>query len=185
MSPLRWAASIVGFPIGGLAAISLFSTTDGPLSAALAGLIAGAVLGTAQWLALRPRISAWWIPATSAGLAVGAAVAAVFTGGGTALGQLALFGAISGAFVGAAQGAVLGAHRVVAWIATLSASWALAWTITTMVIVDEQRGFVVFGLSGAAFATLATGIVLRLMLGARTRVAVPTTATAESVAVNE
>jgi len=167
MSPLRWAASIVGFPIGGLAAITFFSTTDGPIAAAMAGFIAGAVLGTAQWLALRPSVSGWWIPATAGGLASGAAIAVAITGGGTSLGELALFGTISGLVVGAAQGAVLSARRMVAWIATISASWTLAWVISTLVIVDEQRGFALFGLSGAAFATLATGLALRRMLGAR------------------
>ncbi len=169
MSPLRWAATIVGFPLGGLAAIQLASTTAGPVSAALAGLIAGAVLGTAQWLALRPRIAAWWIAATAAGLSVGAAIATLVTGGATDLGSLVAFGAIAGAVVGIAQGTLLGARRLALWAVTVSGSWALAWLITTLVIVDEQRGYVVFGLSGAAVATILTGLVLRLMLGARVR----------------
>lgn len=174
MSPLRWAATIVGFPLGGLAAIQLASTTAGALSAALAGLIAGAVLGLAQWLALRPRITPWWIAATAGGLAIGAGLATLVTGGATDLGSLAVFGAIAGVVVGLAQGALLGARRMAVWAVTVAGSWTLAWLITTLVIVDEQRGYVVFGLSGAAVATILTGVVLRLMLGARVRAVRPT-----------
>jgi hypothetical protein len=167
MSPLRWAISIIGFPLGGLAAIQLGSTTDGPLSAALAGLVAGAILGTAQWLALRPRVGALWIAATSVGLALGSAIGAAITGGADNPTSLALFGAVSGAIVGLAQGIVLGRAHLAIWIATVAGSWTLAWLITQAVIVDEQKGFVLFGLSGAALATIATGLVLRLRLGAR------------------
>lgn len=167
MSFLRWAATIVGFPLGGLAAITVASTASGPLSAAVAGLIAGAILGLGQWLALRPHVSPWWIVASALGLAGGGAVATAVTAGASDLGSLALFGAISGAAVGIAQGIVLGARRLAVWLATVSLSWAAAWVITSLVIVDEQRGYIVFGLSGAALATLATGIVLRLLLGAR------------------
>lgn len=167
MSPLRWAATIVGFPLGGLAAITVASTTAGPAAAAVAGLIAGAILGLGQWLALRPHVSVWWIAATSVGLAVGGAIATAVTSAGSDLGSLALFGAISGAAVGLAQGIVLGVRRLAVWLVTVSASWAAAWLITTLVIVDEQRGYIVFGLSGAALATVVTGLVLRLLLGAR------------------
>jgi hypothetical protein len=167
MSPLRWAATIVGFPLGGLAAITVASTTAGPAAAALAGLIAGAILGLGQWLALRPHVSVWWIAATSVGLAVGGAVATAVTSAGSDLGSLALFGAISGAAVGLAQGIVLGTNRLLVWAPTVSIAWAAAWLITTLVIVDEQRGYIVFGLSGAALATIVTGLVLRLLLGAR------------------
>ena len=47
------------------------------VGAALAGgLIAGAVIGAAQWLALRPLVPWIWIAATSVGMAVGLAVGA-------------------------------------------------------------------------------------------------------------
>jgi len=167
MSPLRWAFSILGYPLGSLAAVQVASTTDGPLLAALAGLIAGAVLGTAQWLALRPAVGWQWILATATGLSVGAGAGAAITLGSDDLGALVIYGAIAGVFVGSAQGLVLGASRVLAWSATVAGSWAVAWMITQAVIVDEQKGFVTFGLSGAAIATIATGIVLRGFLGAR------------------
>lgn len=179
MSPLRWAFSIIGYPLGSLAAIQVASTTSGPWLAALAGLIAGTVLGTAQWLALRPAVSWRWIPASAAGLALGTSLGAAVTGGADDLGSLVLYGAIAGAAMGIAQGLILGARRIVPWAATVSGSWAIAWIITKAVIIDEQKGFVTFGLSGAAIATLATGIVLRLYLGKRDRTLAASAAAAE------
>jgi len=169
MSPLRWAFTIVAFPLGGLAAVQLGSTQGGFLSAALAGLVAGAVLGTAQWLALRPAVSAYWIAATAAGLAVGAGLGATVTAGQTSAGALVVYGLVAGAVTGAAQAALLrrGVAKAALWMLVVAASWAAAWFITAAVIVDEQRGYVTFGLSGAALVTVATGLTLRLMLGAR------------------
>ena len=178
MSPLRWAFSIIGYPLGSLAAVQVASTTDGPALAALAGVIAGSVLGTAQWLALRPAVSWRWIVATAVGLGAGAATGAAVTAGADSVGALVLYGAIAGALTGVAQGLVLGARRVLPWAATVAGSWAIAWVITKAVIVDEQKGFVTFGMSGAVIATLATGFVLRAFLGARSREVVPVEAVA-------
>lgn len=168
MSALRWAFTIVAFPLGGLAAVQVGSTQVGFLSAALSGLVAGAVLGTAQWLALRPAVSAYWIAATAAGLAVGAGLGATVTAQ-TSAGALVVYGLVAGAVTGAAQAALLrrGAAKAALWMLVVAASWAAAWFITAAVIVDEQRGYVTFGLSGAALVTVATGLTLRLMLGAR------------------
>ena len=170
MSPLRWAFTIVAFPLGGLAAVQLGSTQGGFISAALAGLVSGAVLGTAQWLALRPAVSAYWIAAAAAaGLAVGAGLGATVTAGQTSAGALVVHGLVAGAVTGAAQAVLLrrGVAKAALWMLVVAASWAAAWFITAAVIVDEQRGYVTFGLSGAALVTVATGLTLRLMLGAR------------------
>jgi hypothetical protein len=171
MSPLRWIPTIVAFPLGGLLAVQVASTQSGFLFAALAGLIAGAVLGFAQWLALRPAVHPLWIVATSVGVGLGAGLGSLATASSTAAVGLVIFGAIEGAIVGAAQGMLLrrGILKAVGWMLVLSASWAVAWLITAAVIVDEQRGYVTFGLSGAALVTVVTGLVLRLMLGARVR----------------
>jgi hypothetical protein len=161
---LRWIPTIAAFPLGGFLAIQVASTTDGPGWAALAGLIAGAVIGTAQWLALRPRVGALWIPATAAAMAVGLALATLVTGGATTLGALAVLGAIAGAVVGAAQAVVL---RKWTWILTIAVGWSAGWAISSLVIIDEQRGFATFGLSGAALVTVVTGLALRVLLGSR------------------
>jgi hypothetical protein len=168
MSLIRWAVSIVGFPLGGLLAIQVASTTGGPLAAGIAGAIAGAVIGTAQWLALRPRVAAWWIPVTAAAMGVGLAVGTLVTGSATTSIAFAVSGGIAGVLIGAAQGVLLGGiRRPLIWAATTGAAWALGWLITTAVIVDQQRGYAVFGLSGALLVVVATGAVLRVMLGAR------------------
>ncbi len=169
MSLWRWLLTIVGYPLGGLLAITFFSTSDGPLAAGGAGLLAGSVLGAAQWLALRPRARWWWIAVTAGGLGGGAAVAAVVVGTSTAIGSLIAVGAIAGLVLGLAQAAALGVAvwRGALWALTVSATWALAWLISATVIVDESRGFVTFGLSGAAVVTVVGGLVLRMILGPR------------------
>lgn len=169
MSLWRWLLTIVGYPLGGLLAITFFSTTDGPLAAGAAGLLAGAVLGTAQWLALRPRAGWWWIGVTAGGLGAGAALAILVVGTSTSTETLVAFGAVAGLALGLAQAAALrvSAWRGAVWAVTVSGTWALAWLISATVIVDESRGFVTFGLSGAAVVTVVGAFVLRALLGAR------------------
>jgi hypothetical protein len=134
----RWIPTFLAFPAGGLLAMGVVGSLEGPVSAAAGGLLAGAVIGAAQWLALRTPKR--WI-----GLTAGAMVA----------------GLIAGAAVGAAQGTVLGATA--AWTAITSASWSLAWLVTYTVIgVNADQGFYVFGSSGALVATLVTGLALHV-----------------------
>jgi hypothetical protein len=173
MSLFRWLVTIVAFPLGGLLAIQVASTADGPLPAALAGGIAGAVIGLAQWLALRPGVNPLWIPVTAAALAAGLALGVLAIGSATGLGSLALLGAIAGLTVGGAQSLLLraGILRSLLWAAAVGASWTIAWVVTSLVIVDEQRGYATFGLSGALVATVLTGVALRGLLGARAKVA--------------
>ncbi|MBC8162293.1 MAG: hypothetical protein H7Z42_13880, partial [Roseiflexaceae bacterium] len=47
---LRWMVTFLGFPLGGAAAYALVRSVDTPLRGLLGGLIAGAILGLAQWL---------------------------------------------------------------------------------------------------------------------------------------
>ena len=57
MDLLAWAATLLAFPIAGLAARAVAGPVDKFWSAALAGAISGAVIGAAQWLALRVSAS--------------------------------------------------------------------------------------------------------------------------------
>jgi len=43
-------------------------------------------------------------------------------------------------------------------------AWALAWFITSKVIVDPEAQYQIFGSSGALVATLGLGIVLKIAL---------------------
>ena len=49
----RWIPTFLAFPISGWIAIETIGSSDGPLPAALGGLLVGAAVGAAQWLALR------------------------------------------------------------------------------------------------------------------------------------
>lgn len=181
---LRWLPTFLAFPLASLLAVSTVGSVRDVPSALAAGAVVGAVLGTAQWLALRwagfgsrglgPR----WILTTAVATSLGAAAAAAITGAGTSVGQLVTTGAVTGLVVGAAQGVLLaraarraGAVVVMAWALTVGAAWALGWFVTSQVIVDADRGYVTFGSSGAVLATLLTGLVLRALVGPRTAVA--------------
>ena len=54
----RWLPTFLAFPIGGFIAIQTIGSLDDPVAAAAGGLIAGAVIGAGQWLALRSAASA-------------------------------------------------------------------------------------------------------------------------------
>jgi hypothetical protein len=66
----------VGFPIGGLVADLVVDGVDLVGAALAAGFIAGAIIGAAEWFALRKWVSWLWIPATSVGMAAGLAAGA-------------------------------------------------------------------------------------------------------------
>jgi hypothetical protein len=102
-------------------------------------------------------------------VAAGAALAAVVTGSGTEVGDLVLSGLVTGAVVGAVQGPLLGrgARATAGWAAVTSGTWALGWLITSQVIVDAERGFHMFGSSGALVATLLSGLALRALTAGR------------------
>ena len=103
----RWLPTFLAFPAGGFLAEAI-GGVEGPVSAAACGLIAGAVIGAAQWLALRDEgIGPRWIAHTAAAMAAGSAVAAAATGAGTEMGDLVATGLIAGAAVGAAQAPLL------------------------------------------------------------------------------
>jgi hypothetical protein len=169
-----WLVTFVGFPLGSLAAVTIVGSITSTVTGLLAGLISGALLGTVQWLVLRPRgISPLWIALTSVGMGVGSGLSAAITSAGTSTGDLVLRGLISGAVVGIAQAFALRGRLVLLWPVTVSATWALAWLITSNVIVDKDRGYVTFGASGAITATAICGLVLYGILRPDFRAATP------------
>jgi hypothetical protein len=55
------------------------------------------------------------------------------------------------------------------WPPVVAIAWPLGWTVTWAAGVDVERGYYVFGSTGAlVFATL-TGLAMLLMLRGRTR----------------
>jgi hypothetical protein len=60
-------AILLGFPIGGLIADLAMDGVDSVGSALVEGLIAGVIVGVAEWFALRRFVSWLWVPATCVG----------------------------------------------------------------------------------------------------------------------
>lgn len=166
MSYIRWAATIFAFPIGGWFAALIVGGPNSILSASLAALIAGTVVGVAQWAAIGRHVSWRWALGTAAGFAVGAAASFSIFDGSIALLDLTLTGVLTGTLVGLGQGLVL--HRnwrtVLVWTVMTGMSWGLGWAVSLMVITSNASSYIVFGLSGAALVTIVSGITLRRIL---------------------
>jgi hypothetical protein len=139
LSPPRvWAwplATLLGFPLGGLVANLAVGAIDSVGAAIAGGLIAGAVVGAAQWVALRQVVPWHWAVATSVGMSVGLAIGAAGVDYGIDRGELMLMGALTGLAVGGLQAVVL-ARRGIAgawwWVVANPPTWALAWLIAPM-----------------------------------------------------
>jgi hypothetical protein len=171
---LWWMLAFLGFPIGGLLAWVLVGSVEGVVSGALGGALAGAVIGAAQWLVLRRylRIGAEWILATALGVAIGDALGALLTGAGTGLGALLITGLATGVAVGLLQwGLALRGRLLLAslWPPVVAIAWPVGWTVTWAFGIDVERGYFVFGSSGALVFAAITGLAMLLMLRGRTR----------------
>ena len=160
-----WVVAIlVSLPIGGYIADLAVNGVDSVGAALAGGLIVGAVIGTAEWFALRKRISWLWIPATIAGMGVGLVVGAALVSYGIGRGDLALMGAVNGAVVGTMQALVLARHRIPGalwWAVANPPAWALGWFVSSYVIsrnIGER--FPIFGASGALVFGALTWLVL-------------------------
>jgi hypothetical protein len=164
---LWWVLAFLGFPLGGLLAITAAGPVEGVLTAALAGVLAGAVIGSAQWLALREplKMGSMWIAATALGLGVGNTAGAALTGAGTQIGDLLVTGLAAGAAVGLSQWALLRKRTPGAalWPAVVTVAWPVGWTVTWAVGVDVERGYAVFGASGALVFAAVTGAAMLLI----------------------
>ena len=169
-----WMLAFLGFPIGGLLAIVLVGSVEGAVSGALGGALAGAVIGAAQWSALRGHLGVGpgWILATALGVAIGDALGALLTGAGTGLGALLTTGLATGVAVGLLQwGLVLRGRLPLAglWTPVVAVAWPLGWTVPWAIGVDVERGYYVFGGSGALVFAAVTVLAMLFMLSGRTR----------------
>jgi hypothetical protein len=165
--PRLWAwplAALLSFPIGGYIANLTVGAVDSVGPAIAGGLIAGAVVGAAQWLALRQFVPWLWIAATSVGMGVGLAVGAAVVDYSIDRADLMLMGAITGLGVGALQALLLarqGFAGAAWWAVANPPTWAVAWLISSYVIsanIDER--FTNFGASGVLLYALVTGLLL-------------------------
>jgi hypothetical protein len=169
---LLWTAGFLAFPIAGVLAEALTGRINDAGSALIGGMVAGAVIGTGQWLVARRLLDAQtWIPATALAMGIGLLVGAWAVGYGTSLGELALMGFITGIPLGAAQAYLLRGRVATPWVwaAAMPLLWALGWTVTTVGGIDVDRQFAVFGAYGAITFMALSGVLLD-----RLRAAAPT-----------
>jgi hypothetical protein len=171
---LWWILAFLGFPIGGLLALTVVGPVEGALSGALGGALAGAVIGAAQWLVLRRymRVGPEWIVATALGVAIGDALGALLTGAGTGIGALLIIGLATGVAVRLLQWGLALRGRLLRsrlWPPVVAIAWPVGWTVTWAFGIDVERGFLVFGASGALVFAALTGLAMLLMLRGRTR----------------
>ena len=164
-----WLLTALAFPPAGYIANVVAGRVDSVPAAVLAGLLAGAGIGAAQWALLRRRgVSLTWIPATAAGLGAGLAAGAALVSYRTDITSLALMGAVSGLAVGVAQGAMLGnAKRMLGWSATTAAVWALGWTVTTAAGIDVSQQWPVFGAAGCLTLAFVQSIIIGAFVPAK------------------
>jgi len=160
---LLWTAGFLVFPIAGILAEAVTGRINDAGSALIGGMVAGAVIGTGQWLVARRLLDPQtWIPATALAMGIGLAIGAWVVGYGTSLGELALMGAITGIPLGAAQAYLLRDRLATTWLwaAAMPLLWALGWTVTTAGGIDVDQQFAVFGAYGAITFMALSGILL-------------------------
>ena len=154
---------VLGIPISGYLGWGVAGHVDGVMPALIGGAITGAGIGFAQWLMLRRSLGVGveWIVATSAGLAVGLAMGAAVVGYETTTSQIAIMGAIQGAFVGVAQGMVLRNKFSLwhVWMVAMPVFFCIGWVVTD-VVIDSGKQFTVFGASGSVVFAILTGLLL-------------------------
>lgn len=80
-------------------------------------------------------------------------------------------GAVSGVVLGTGQGLALAAQGrrqlAVAWGVAMPALLAIGWSATTLVGVDVDKQFTVFGAVGAVVFTVLSGLLLARFMPAR------------------
>src|SRR6266542_3120429 len=163
-------AILVSFPSGGYIADLVVDGVDSVGAALAAGLIVGAIIGAAEWFALRQWVSWLWILATTAGMAVGLVAGAALVDYGIDRGDLALMGAVTGVGVGVMQALELARHRIPGafwWAVANPPAWALGWFVSSYVIsrnIDER--FPIFCASGAVVCGLLTWLLLAALFRA-------------------
>jgi hypothetical protein len=183
---LLWTAGFLAFPIAGALATAVTGRINDLGSALIGGMIAGAVIGTGQWLLARRLLGnpQTWIPATAVAMGIGLAVGAWVVGYGTSLGELALMGFITGIPLGVAQAYLLRDRLANAWVwaAAMPLLWALGWTVTTAggIAVDQQ--FAVFGAYGAITFMALSGVLLDRLRAATSPAAPPPPARTKAMA---
>ena len=171
---MRWLPTFVAFIVGGELATVVVGRVDSIGAALVGGALAGAVIGSGQWLVLRNRLpqAIWWIPATAAGQAIGLAAGAALVGYGTQPVELAIQGAVTGLAIGGLQALILRRHSAGWhwWALAMPPLWAFGWIFTWAAGIDVEAQYANFGASGAIVVTALSGLLLaQIMLSKSAR----------------
>jgi hypothetical protein len=167
---LLWTFGFLALPLAGFAGSAVVGRVDAPLAALAGGAIAGLIIGAVQAFTSSRRVQArQWIPATAIGMSAGLFLGAAAVSYRSSLADLALMGATTGLILGSAQAMALPrrTHRRWVWAAAMPALWALGWTVTTLFMIQVDQQFIVFGASGALVVTALSGLLLHVLLPAR------------------
>jgi hypothetical protein len=164
---LRWIATFLAFPIAGFLAALALGPIRELLPAAVAGAMVGALLGLAQWWALRPiGVTFDWAWSTAVALMFASPIAWALIGYSSSVLALTTWGLIAGIIVGLSQALSqrLQVSKSLIWATLVSAAWGLAWFISANVIVDAESNYAIFGSTGAVVATAGLSLFLSPVL---------------------
>jgi hypothetical protein len=169
---LAWIIAVVGFPIGGFLGQAIAGPAATASAAILSGLIAGAIIGVAQALALGLRSTALgiWVGGTAVALAVALGIMTAAIGQIETSGEAIGLGVLSGALIGATQSTVLmraGVANGWMWLPITAIAWGVGWLVTSGVGVALGPGWPVYGASGAVVSQVTTAIGLWRLVRSR------------------
>jgi len=164
---IRWVPTLLAFPIGGALAKLAFGGASNLGKSVGGGLIVGITVGLIQFVALKKfGINTSWIAATAIATVLAAVINSYAFSFKFDSASLTGSGLVAGLLVGISQS--LSQTRdikfVLVWTVSTMVAWALAWFITSKVIVDPEAQYQIFGSSGALIATVGLGFVLKYVL---------------------
>ena len=164
---IRWVPTLLAFPIGGALAKLAFGGASNLGKSVGGGLIVGITVGLIQYLALNKfGISTSWVGATAIAMVLAAVINSFAFSFKFDTVSLTGSGLVAGLLVGIAQS--ISQSRdvkfVFVWSISTMVAWAIAWFITSKVIVDPEAQYQIFGSSGALVATVGLGVVLKFAL---------------------
>ena len=163
---LLWTVGFVSFPIAGIIGGAVGGRVDSPFAALIGGVATGAVIGLGQGLASSRRLPlVRWILATAVGMGLGLLLGATRR----RLRHRAHRPGLDGRDHRAAprrragtRAAGAGRSRLV-WAAAMPLLWALGWTVSTLIGIDVDQQFTIFGASGAVTFSALSGALLHLL----------------------
>jgi hypothetical protein len=164
---IRWVPTLLAFPIGGAIAKIVFGGASDVGKSVGGGLIVGLTVGLIQFIALKKYgVSTAWIAATAIATMLAALINSYAFSFKFDSASLTGSGLVAGLLVGVSQALSQSRDFKFAFVWTVSTmvAWALAWFITSKVIVDPEAQYQIFGSSGALVATVGLGFVLKYAL---------------------